>query len=373
MNNGIFYFLIVFSLILSFKNNFAKITINAPDTLFINTEYTLTSFFDDTLNSEIKTEYWHWRIEVIDGGGNTFIKGIDSLYGQNESNWHTSIDTIPVEHAGQIYIDQQYREFYAALILVYTTDNTKIIHTFGKYIFIVGSKCKPHNEYMEDFIFIDYCDRLIYENSKREFKGIFVDDDYNGSYADYFNWKLFLFTTEGIFMLDKADSLYAHREHNYNVCIWSINIDTLPSSYSYITDSAGSIITMLAINTNNNYNQYLQSFMKLSFIKNPVSIKRSKYDNNLKYFELYQNYPNPFNPSTTISFSLNRSSVVELIIFNSLGQQVKKIVQKQFSSGNHSLLWDGKDNNRNNMPTGVYIYQIKTGYSMEARKMLLIR
>ncbi len=71
------------------------------------------------------------------------------------------------------------------------------------------------------------------------------------------------------------------------------------------------------------------------------------------HFELYQNYPNPFNPSTTISYLLPNDTRVILKIYNSIGQEVKTLVNDDRSAGYHQEVW-----NASNVATGMYIYQI---------------
>ncbi|MCP4704172.1 MAG: T9SS type A sorting domain-containing protein, partial [candidate division Zixibacteria bacterium] len=62
-------------------------------------------------------------------------------------------------------------------------------------------------------------------------------------------------------------------------------------------------------------------------------------------FSLRQNYPNPFNPTTTIQFSLETKSITKLTIYNILGQNINSIINEELPSGNHSIVWDGKDQN----------------------------
>lgn len=94
-------------------------------------------------------------------------------------------------------------------------------------------------------------------------------------------------------------------------------------------------------------------------------------------FALDQNYPNPFNPETMIHYqipALSQASVfVEIKIFNLLGDEVRTLVQKNQSAGFYSAVWDGKDAQGARVAAGTYVYQIKAGAYIQARKMLLLR
>jgi hypothetical protein len=85
---------------------------------------------------------------------------------------------------------------------------------------------------------------------------------------------------------------------------------------------------------------------------------------------LFQNYPNPFNPTTTIAYSLAYRSKVVLTIYNLLGQEVKKLINKIQTPGNKWITWDGRDNQGDIVGAGVFIYTIRTGTRIEARKMV---
>ena len=60
-------------------------------------------------------------------------------------------------------------------------------------------------------------------------------------------------------------------------------------------------------------------------------------------FGLAQNMPNPFNPSTTISYEVPESGAVKLVVYNLLGQQVRTLVNDTIEAGFHSVVWDGAD------------------------------
>ena len=94
-------------------------------------------------------------------------------------------------------------------------------------------------------------------------------------------------------------------------------------------------------------------------------------------FSLSQNYPNPFNPTTTIKYTLPSAEQVSLIIYDILGRQVRKLVDKKMSAGEHVIHWDGKNNDDIEVASGVYFYQlevINAGVTKtQVRKMVLVR
>jgi len=91
-------------------------------------------------------------------------------------------------------------------------------------------------------------------------------------------------------------------------------------------------------------------------------------------YVLNQNYPNPFNPSTTITYSLPRESNVTVSVFNSLGQEIARLVNNQVqSAGNHSVYWNGRDSSARVAASGVYFYQIRGAGFALTKKMVLIK
>ncbi len=88
---------------------------------------------------------------------------------------------------------------------------------------------------------------------------------------------------------------------------------------------------------------------------------------------LYPNYPNPFNPSTTIRYELRQASKVTLKIYNLLGQEVRTLINAQKSSGIHSVVWDGKNNQGQRVTSGVYFYRLEAGDFVKTRKMVLVK
>jgi len=88
---------------------------------------------------------------------------------------------------------------------------------------------------------------------------------------------------------------------------------------------------------------------------------------------MLSNYPNPFNPTTTIKYSLEENSKVDLCIFNIKGQKVKQLLSDQRSAGQHSVVWNGTDNNNKPVSSGIYFYKLKTNNYEKVKKMILLK
>lgn len=90
-------------------------------------------------------------------------------------------------------------------------------------------------------------------------------------------------------------------------------------------------------------------------------------------FALAQNYPNPFNPSTTIAFTVPKSGLVNIIVYNILGRKVRTLISESISAGTHSAVFDGKDDFGNPVASGIYIYRMRAGNFAETKKMIFVK
>ena len=89
---------------------------------------------------------------------------------------------------------------------------------------------------------------------------------------------------------------------------------------------------------------------------------------------LISNFPNPFNPSTTIEFSIQKDSEVELSVYNIKGQKIKTLADKEFIKGSHSVIWNGNDESENPVSSGMYFYKLYiNGKSETVNKCLLLK
>lgn len=88
----------------------------------------------------------------------------------------------------------------------------------------------------------------------------------------------------------------------------------------------------------------------------------------LSDFHLMQNYPNPFNPSTKIRYSVPHTSLVHIKVYDVLGNEIETLVDEYKSAGTYEITW-----NAENLPSGLYFYQLKAGEFIQTKKMILLK
>ena len=75
-------------------------------------------------------------------------------------------------------------------------------------------------------------------------------------------------------------------------------------------------------------------------------------------YSLNQNYPNPFKNFTTISFDMPENQKVKIRIFDVRGRIIRTLINEDQSAGFKSILWDGKNEDGDEVSAGVYFYQM---------------
>lgn len=104
------------------------------------------------------------------------------------------------------------------------------------------------------------------------------------------------------------------------------------------------------------FRSYFQKRNKLTDIGNEENFQPSE-------FNLYQNYPNPFNPATSIKFALPIESNINIKIYNTLGKEIKELLNETRLSGEYEITWDGTDNFKNKVASGVYFITMQANNS----------
>jgi len=85
-------------------------------------------------------------------------------------------------------------------------------------------------------------------------------------------------------------------------------------------------------------------------------------------YTLSQNYPNPFNPTTKINFSLPKSGLVTLKIFDVLGREVSILINEVKNAGSYSV-----DFNASSLSSGMYYYRLESNGFMDTKKMMFVK
>ena len=90
-------------------------------------------------------------------------------------------------------------------------------------------------------------------------------------------------------------------------------------------------------------------------------------------YDVSPNFPNPFNLSTQIAYQLPEAGEVSLVVYNMLGQPVRKLVRGFREVGYYQATWDGRDDRGQVVGNGVYLYRFVSNGLSQTRRMLLLK
>lgn len=99
-----------------------------------------------------------------------------------------------------------------------------------------------------------------------------------------------------------------------------------------------------------------------------TSVDDKNETGSLNEFRLYQNYPNPFNSTTKINFTLPQNGFTSLKIYDSIGSEVKTLLNGDLQPGNYEIKFDAGE-----LAGGVYYCQLKSGAALQTRKIVLLK
>ena len=89
--------------------------------------------------------------------------------------------------------------------------------------------------------------------------------------------------------------------------------------------------------------------------------------------DLKQNYPNPFNPTTTIEYTLQKKGNVVVKIFDSIGKEIKTLVNQTQQSGSYKVIWDGTSTKGEKVSSGIYFYRLQIYNATVTKKAVYIK
>ncbi|NIV12030.1 MAG: T9SS type A sorting domain-containing protein, partial [Aliifodinibius sp.] len=78
-------------------------------------------------------------------------------------------------------------------------------------------------------------------------------------------------------------------------------------------------------------------------------------------FKVQQNYPNPFNPTTQIGYELPTNEKITIVVYNTSGQSIRKLISQNQHAGYHHVIWDARNDAGEKVSSGIYYYLVKAG------------
>jgi hypothetical protein len=117
----------------------------------------------------------------------------------------------------------------------------------------------------------------------------------------------------------------------------------------------------------------LAQIADLNFGLNMPGAPAQEVQSSAKAYALNQNYPNPFNPATSIQYSLAEPGDVKLVVYNTLGQEVRTLVSNYKLAGEYSAQWDARDAAGREVASGVYVYRMEVNGFVQTQRMVLMR
>ena len=337
-----------------------------PDTLIFNKDYSFKVDYNSTDSSTIS--YWEWKL-LYDDHNYIIDSGFDSIE-SNQFEITINIDSIAPDFGYYVSyndLEQEIKSFRPTLYFRAFNSKNQSLHLKNN-ILVLGDTI-PLCYCSYDDIYISENIKKIYEDDDTTLTVIFEDMEGKGYNIDYWHWKVCLLNDSLSYVLVKADSVFGH-----NICSWNFEITGIPSGYNWIKNDDGSIRAYaFVMGKTDDKTKIFYDYMSFSLFPKQTAISDFKKTID-QSFSLYQNYPNPFNPLTVIRYKLEKKSKVYLHIYNTLGERVKTCINGMIKNeGSYSIIWDGKSDSNEILPTGIYFYRITAGDISQTKRMILLR
>ena len=110
------------------------------------------------------------------------------------------------------------------------------------------------------------------------------------------------------------------------------------------------------------------SYTPLDIIESPSEPVAIETPEEVGAFSLHQNFPNPFSESTSLQFTIDKTSKVRLQVFDITGREVQMLMNRTLAPGTHSVEFHGSD-----LPSGIYIARLITPHGVMSKKMMKVK
>ena len=119
----------------------------------------------------------------------------------------------------------------------------------------------------------------------------------------------------------------------------------------------------------------IEDFGTPPFSVKPIGLQVTTFGR-VKRTDLLQNFPNPFNPETWIPYRLARNGDVHVTIYDANGALVRTLDLGYQAAGHYvnlssAVYWDGRNQDGENVASGLYFYTLSTHDFKATRRMLI--
>lgn len=136
-----------------------------------------------------------------------------------------------------------------------------------------------------------------------------------------------------------------------------------------VLNTRDGIMSLSPINNDNSWSSPRNwTYTWIGDRESPTAVADNRNDGVPASYSLSQNYPNPFNPSSKITYAIRTAGLVQLELYNALGQKVRTLVDGVQAAGTYTL-----EVQADGLPSGIYFYRISAGDFKQTRKMLLMK
>lgn len=209
--------------------------------------------------------------------------------------------------------------------------------------------CRPVPDYIEEWKTINGCDDhtvITYQNGRAVC--VTFDQCLNGSAVT-------------LCTIDSMGHTWAGHDYGLDACITRPK-GTLCTCYVAMAGD-----TCSDMDANNAMWEFFNQHPMSSIISEPLSRSRSCG------LVVFQNYPNPFNQTTNMVFHIFENQKITARIFDLQGKIVKKLINGRVNAGRHTITWDGMDEEKYKVPSGIYLIKFKANNYERTNQILLVR
>jgi Leucine-rich repeat (LRR) protein len=210
-------------------------------------------------------------------------------------------------------------------------------------------------------------------NDWTEFKGNYIKD-FKSISKDGQSWEMEIINNGGSRIDNCALTLskIGNLPENFEICIYDYDLMSVLSSRSSVNNGNDSYSYSIRFNENQIKKSIKIMIGSKEYIAQEIKTAKEEKNFELSKYILMQNYPNPFNPVTRIEYSLPENAYVTLKIYNSLGQEIEILVNKNQAAGKYSVEWH-PNSTAGGLPSGIYYYKLQTGSFSDMKKMMYLR